>query len=256
MCEFKSGIVFKNRVVLAPMYNDSHSALLESLGVADTSENAMRLFVRVELTPSDGNRATDPKTWKFNVDQDMLPEWYEEDPGKYEQEFRTAVEAWVEKNTVNMVGRSWTAMKNDEKGTYYLLNGTDGRCKFGENNNYSTSELRKKVNESDLAADLKAEFGDRLVPTSMNLLALDGLKDYGVVEGDLLGIFTLDMFRECRENIPNVDDFCWTSTPNSTPSGTGDHCVRCVRSGGDVDYCGCDYDLGCAPVFDSSILNL
>ena len=33
MCEFKSGIIFKNRVELAPLGNESHSSLLENLGV-------------------------------------------------------------------------------------------------------------------------------------------------------------------------------------------------------------------------------
>ena len=30
MCEFKSGIIFKNRVELAPLENESHSSLLEN----------------------------------------------------------------------------------------------------------------------------------------------------------------------------------------------------------------------------------
>ena len=36
MCNFKSGIILKNRVVLAPEGNESHSDLLESLGIEDT----------------------------------------------------------------------------------------------------------------------------------------------------------------------------------------------------------------------------
>lgn len=31
MCKFKSGVIFKNKVVLAPMYNDSPSTLLRTL---------------------------------------------------------------------------------------------------------------------------------------------------------------------------------------------------------------------------------
>ena len=45
MCRFKSGIIFKNRIVLAPEWNESHSDLLESLGNEDTRENAMTKFV-------------------------------------------------------------------------------------------------------------------------------------------------------------------------------------------------------------------
>ena len=35
MCRFKSGIILKNKVVVAPGENDSHSDLLESLGIND-----------------------------------------------------------------------------------------------------------------------------------------------------------------------------------------------------------------------------
>ena len=143
-----------------------------------------------------------------------------------------------------MVGRSWTVMKEDEKGTYYLLNGTNGSSRFGDTNNYDVSELREDVNKSELLTELKNEFGDRLVPVTMNLMSLDGLKDYGVVEGDMLGVYTLDMFRECRENIPNVEIPCWTSTPDSTPSGSGQSCVRYFDSGGGVVYYGAGWNVG------------
>ena len=35
MCQFKSGVILKNRIVIAPGENDSHSDLLESLGIED-----------------------------------------------------------------------------------------------------------------------------------------------------------------------------------------------------------------------------
>ena len=35
MCNFKSGIILKNRVVLAPEGNESHSDLLENLGIEE-----------------------------------------------------------------------------------------------------------------------------------------------------------------------------------------------------------------------------
>lgn len=35
MCQFKSGIISKNRVFLTPEGNESHSDLLEILGIED-----------------------------------------------------------------------------------------------------------------------------------------------------------------------------------------------------------------------------
>ena len=65
---------------------------------------------------------------------------------------------------------------------------------------------------------------------------MDGLKDYDKVEGDILSLMDIDLYRECRENITNVNDWYWLATPNSTPSGYGSGGVRCVDSGGGVGY--------------------
>jgi hypothetical protein len=249
MCQFKSGIILKNRVVLAPMYNDSHSALLRGLGIEDSYHNATRTFVRAELVPVDDDKTTNPKDWKYIVDQDIVPEWYESDPERYEQEFRAAVEEWVDKNMVVILGRSWKVIKRDEKGTYYLLNDILEESEFGRINNYAESYIRKNLNEGSLAQELRAEFGDKLIPINSDLLSLDGLKDYGSVDGDILAILTLDLYRECRENIPNADSWWWLATPDSTPSGYGTDCVQYVYSNGIVDYHGYRYDEGVRPFF-------
>ena len=94
MCRFKSGIIFKGRCVVASGENDSHSDLLESLGVEDSVQNAMTKFVRVELVPPNDEWWSDPDTWKAHVDQDIVPDWFQEDPDKYLAEFRGAVKAW------------------------------------------------------------------------------------------------------------------------------------------------------------------
>ena len=94
MCQFKSGIILKTRCVVAQGSDDSHTTLLEELNIDDTRENAMRKFVRVELVPPKGEWWTDPETWKINVDQDIVPDWFETDREKYLDEFRKAVKEW------------------------------------------------------------------------------------------------------------------------------------------------------------------
>ena len=86
MCRFKSGIITKNGVTLAPMYNDSHSRLLESMGIKDNHINAMKVFVRAELSPPNNDKTIDVSEWKYVVDQDIVPDWYEEDSKRYEDE--------------------------------------------------------------------------------------------------------------------------------------------------------------------------
>ena len=100
MCRFKSGIIFKTRCVVAPGENDSHSDLLRELNVEDTYTNASRMFVRAELVPENNEWWTDPDGWKYVVDQDVTPDWYDTDPDKYEEEFRQAVKTWWSEHVI------------------------------------------------------------------------------------------------------------------------------------------------------------
>lgn len=249
MCRFKSAIIFKNRVVLAPTYNDSHSDMLERLGVEDNTLNATKMFVRAELIPPHNNKAEKVSEWRFHVDQDITPDWFDEDRGKYEEEMREAVQIWADEHVFTAAGETWIAIKKDDKGTYYLLDRVLPSMEFGNTNNYKESNIRNFLAESDLAKSLKDEFGDRLVPVSLDLNSLDGLDDYGTCEGDILGIPTLDLYRECRKEIPSATNWWWLSTPDSTPSGWSASGVRCVGDGGGVGCTGCRRGRALRPFF-------
>ena len=236
MCRFKSAIIFKNRVVLAPTYNDSHSDILERLGVEDNTLNATKMFVRAELIPPHNNKAEKVSEWRFHVDQDITPDWFDEDRGKYEEEMRGAVQAWADDHVLTAAGETWIAIKEDEKGTYYLLDRVLPSMEFGSTNNYKESNIRKYLAESDLTKKLKDEFGDRLASISLNLKSLDGLDDYGACKGDILAIPTLDLYRECRKEIPSATNWWWLSTPDSTPSGWSASYVQCVCGGSYVSF--------------------
>lgn len=254
MCQFKSGIILKNKVVLAPEENESHSDLLESLGIEDTHMNATKTFVRAELIPKDDNKCTNINEWKYRVDQDIVPDWYEKDPERYEQEFRDAVreymKEYVEKrNIVSVCGYNWIPIKEDKNGTYYLMDGSFENSEFGKSNNYADSYIRKRLSESDLAKALMEKFGDNLVSIETDLLSLDGLDDYGKVNGDILAIPTIDLYRECRKKIPNLGNWWWLSTPDSTPSGCGSGGVQYVNSDGNVFCRWCDGSRAVRPFF-------
>ena len=243
MCKFKSAIILKNKVVLAPEGNESHSDLLESLEIEDNYMNATKKFVRAELVPKNDNKATDVSEWTFIVDQDETPDWFNEDRGRYEEEFREAVRDYMKDKLHIICGYAWTPIKVDGNKTYYLMDGYLDKYKFGRNNNYAESYIREKLNNSELSKALKETFGDKLVPITTDLLSLDGLDDYGKVE-DIIAIPTLDLYRECRKSIPKLDKWWWLATPNSTPSGCGSGDVRCVDAGGGVGYGWCGRGLG------------
>ena len=249
MCMFKSAIITKNGVTLAPIYNDSHSKLLESMGIEDNQTNAMRVFVRAELTPPNNDKTIDVEKWVYKVDQDIVPDWYEEDSKRYEDEMREAVKDWMAEHFSVICEKSCVKIKEDEKGSYYMLTDTLFKSEFGENNNYATSDVREKILNCDFAKRLQEEYGNKLVPISTNLLSIDGFDDYGIVDGDVLALRTFDLNRECRKNIPNNDNWEWLATPSSTPSGCGSNYVQFVNSIGYVDYDWYDDCLAVRPFF-------
>ena len=251
MCNFKSGIILKNKVVLAPEGNESHSNLLESLGIEDTHMNASKTFVRAELIPKNNDKITNVKEWRYKVDQDIVPDWYEKDPERYEQDFRNAVEEYMNewrKQLKFICGHYWTSVQDGNR-TYYFMNGILKKSDFGETNNYAESYVRRDLINSELAENLKKEFGDKLVPISLDLTSMDGFKDYGSVEGDILAIPNIQLLMKFGENIPLIDNWYWIANPNQTPKRGDSRFVQCVDSCGNVRYFGCGYGKGVRPFF-------
>ena len=251
MCNFKSGIILKNKVVLAPEGNESHSDLLKSLRIEDNHMCASKTFVRAELIPKNDDKMTDVKEWRYKVDQDIVPDWYEKDPERYEQDFRSAVKEYMEewkKEFKFICGHYWTSVQDGDR-TYYFMNGILKKSEFGKTNNYAESYVRNDLVNSKLAEDLKKEFGDKLVPISLNLTSMDGFKDYGTVEGDILAIPNIQLLMKFGENIPLIDNWYWLANPNQTPKRNDTRYVRCVYSYGGVGYDDCDCDGGVRPFF-------
>ena len=97
MCKLKSVIVLKDKVYCPD--HDSHQKMLEELGIEDTTENAMRRFVRCELSPKAGdNYASDISEWKIKVDQDILPDWW--DANTYRPMVEDTVREWQSKHVI------------------------------------------------------------------------------------------------------------------------------------------------------------
>lgn len=91
MCKLKSAIALKDRIFM-PDY-DSHSDMLNELGIEDDFIGASKKFVRVELSPTDGDPFSDIDTWKLNVDQDIRPDWFSEE--EYRPKIVEAVKEWA-----------------------------------------------------------------------------------------------------------------------------------------------------------------
>ncbi len=143
-------------------------------------------------------------------------------------------------------GHYWTSVQDGNR-TYYFMNGILKKTEFGETNNYAESYVRDYLINSELAEDLKKEFGDKLIPISLDLTSMDGFKDYGSVEGDILSIPNIQLLMKFGENIPLIDNWYWLANPNQTPKRNDTRCVQCVGSGGGVFYDDCDCSGGVRP---------
>lgn len=250
MCHFKSGIILKNKVVLAPEGKESHSYLLESLNIRDNHMNAAKVFVRAELTPPDGNKAASIDKWSYRVDQDITPDWYDIDPGRYEKEMRESVSEYMKDRLKNVIcGYDWTPIKDGQR-TYYFMNGILFRSRFGKNNNYAESDVLGGLENHKLTMDLKNKFGDKLVSITTDLTSMDGFNDYGQVEGKTLSIPTIELLMKFGQSIPLISEPYWLATPNQTPSRGDSSYVQYVNSDGSVDYNYCHRGVwGSRPFF-------
>ena len=113
MCKFKSSITMKDQIFI-PDY-DSHSQMLDELGIEDTEKNAETKFIRAELYPKDGDVFSSVDEWVYKVDQDILPGWY---VASYdEQRVREAVKKWVDKHV--HIGKKNFSVNG---GTHYFKN--------------------------------------------------------------------------------------------------------------------------------------
>lgn len=256
MCNFKSGIILKNKIVLCPEGNESHSDLLEKLNIEDNHFNASKVFVRAELLPGENNMSH-VERWTYKVDQDIVPDWYEEDRERYEEEFRNEVKAWVKEhmNTVEEFENDWTVFE-DNGLTYHVLFGSLTNMEFGKTNDYKTSYVRKYLKDHELTKQIEDKYGDELVKIDTDLTSMDGFKDYGVAEDDTLAIMTVPFLMKYGEKIPLISIAYWLATPNQTEKRGDLRCVQFVYSYGDADCGGCVWDRGVRPFFITKSENL
>ena len=79
MCNAFSCIVLKSRKVTWKLGTDSHDDLLKSAGIADDTKDPKEIkFCRIEISPEDGDYLNSDAKYKFKIDTDIVPVWWEE----------------------------------------------------------------------------------------------------------------------------------------------------------------------------------
>ena len=154
--------------------------------------------------------------------------------------------------TFTVAGIRWTVLEKLENG-YLAIADSIGDKRFGKNNDWKESSIRKMLN-SEFAEKLEKELGVKLPTFERNLLSLDGLKEYGACM-DKVSMISVDEYRKYREKLPNTGKWWWTLTPDSTRCNGDYSWIRVVSPSGHVYISRYNCVLGVRPVciFPSSI---
>lgn len=108
-------------------------------------------------------------------------------------------------------------LKNDGERVELLLKGTLGEdTTFGDTNDFRTSKVKKILDE--FAKEIEKLVGaDNLLEHTVDLMALDGLKEYGTIKTKM-SLLTVAQVQEYVETLDEFkcDGWYWLVTPWST----------------------------------------
>jgi len=107
------GIALKNRLHVAL---GDHEDMLDGLGITEPPPHRDPIFVRMHLTPRDGDPYSNPADWVYEVMQDILPDWYVADYDR--QRMLRAAEKWWQAHVFD--GVDGVEIKRD--GRYLIRN--------------------------------------------------------------------------------------------------------------------------------------
>lgn len=144
----------------------------------------------------------------------------------------------------------------DSETTAVITKDFIAKAPFDENtNDFKNSSLFKKE-LLDFYLKIKRVQGG-VYSHIVDLTSDDGRKDYGYCDA-CVSLLTCDQYRKYVHILDKYrpDDWWWLATAYSTSSNGYSHSVRCVLSGGSLNYRSCFYGSGVRPfcIFDSSIL--
>ena len=102
MCNPASFVVVKDGRSLRALWHkevsDSHEDIIEIFGLKERNIRGEYTFVRVEIAPPRYNYKLPPSKWKYKLDQDLKPDWY--NGAKVEAAVRKELPGWIKEKIV------------------------------------------------------------------------------------------------------------------------------------------------------------
>lgn len=121
-----------------------------------------------------------------------------------------------------------------------VLKDSLGDMRFGNSNDFSKSDILKKLNEDFLLEIEEIVGAENVLEFETDLTSLDGSKKHGTMKSKV-SIPTFDFYRNNRATFAkyNLDYWWWLATPHTTSEYVNDWWVSCVSPLGRIDYGNC-----------------
>lgn len=149
-----------------------------------------------------------------------------------------------------VAGVEFIKVKETDEGTVVVAKDCAFDSTYGKNNNFSQSEILKRLTEEILPKIEDAVGKENVLEFKTDLTSLDGLKTYGSMTSKI-SIPTFDLYRENVEVFDKhkLDAWWWLATADSTPEHVNDRWCVCVSPSGNIDFNNfCNCNIGVRPV--------
>ena len=142
-------------------------------------------------------------------------------------------------------------------GTPIVLKGIAFNSRFGDNNDFRSSDILKRLQEEFLPKIIEAVGDDNVLEFETDLTTLDGLKNYGTMRSRI-SLPTFDFYRANAEVFGKYkpDKWWWTATPDSNKPNDNPYWTVCVSPSGGIyfgGYCSGIYGVRPFCILKSSI---
>lgn len=126
-----------------------------------------------------------------------------------------------------------------------VLKDSLGDMRFGDNNDFSKSDILKKINQKFLPEIESVVGAENVLEFETDLTSLDGSKKHGTIKSKV-SLPTFDFYRKNRVVFAKykLDDWWWLATPDTTSEYVNDDWVVCVSPHGGVIHYFYYYDFG------------